>query len=153
MGVVEGLSHLAGRVLLDEEQQAPQVILRSVRRQRRLKPNEVDELVALYESGLSMKELVARVKIQQTAVTAYLRRRGLDARRNRSKLSEEQEREAIRLYQGGLSLAAVGGVVGISPDVIRPVLIEAGILRQSPRHPVGSTVATPAAFPTREPSN
>jgi hypothetical protein len=48
----------------------------------KLRPDQVQELVAQYEAGASMCELAALFKVHRTTVSAHLRRQGLLARRH-----------------------------------------------------------------------
>jgi hypothetical protein len=86
----------------------------------------VDELVQAYREGATLKELVGRFGICQTSVIAHLDRRGVQ-RRQPDGLSAEQVREGALLYEGGLSLAAVGERLGFNKQTVRKYLVAGGV--------------------------
>lgn len=127
-------SHLAEPVLQADSDACPQgmAVAKSGRRQRRPKPVEVDDLVAMYESGMSVNELASQVKIHRTTVMADLRRRGVQTRRNWRELNEEQVLHVIELYESGLSLIELGSRFGVNAETVRQMLIGHGVPRRSP---------------------
>lgn len=113
------------------EQSQPSLALAPVNQQVRLKPAEIDELVAAYESGVNVAGLATSFKIHRTTVMARLRRRGVRTRRNVRKLNDEQVDQAAGLYVSGMPLAAVGTELGVNAEVIRRELIRTGIARRA----------------------
>lgn len=98
---------------------------RTFQRQHRLPAEHVEELVADYASGASIMELAKRYEINRTTVMKHLDRSGVDRRFR--KLSEMDVLEAARLYDSGLSLAAVGKHLGVYPSTIYSALRKAGV--------------------------
>jgi DNA-binding NarL/FixJ family response regulator len=94
--------------------------------QRRLTPDEVDELVRAYRDGATLKALTNRFGVCRTTVSAHLERRGVP-RRQSVGLSPEQVMEAARLYESGLSFAAVGQQLGFAGNTVRTYLMDAGV--------------------------
>lgn len=132
MDAVGRLSNLAEPVHRADSDACPPetVVVKSVRRQRRLKPVEVDDLVVMYKSGMSVNELAAQAKIHRTTVMAHLRRRGVKTRRNVPKLREEHASHVIEQYKAGLPLVEVAADFGVNAESIRQVLIERGVPRR-----------------------
>ena len=77
---------------------------------RRLRPAEIEELVAGYQAGATACQLADRFRIHRTTVLSLLERQSV-ARRNRS-LSFAQVVQARELYAAGQSLAKVGKQLG-----------------------------------------
>src|ERR1019366_6221183 len=73
------LSAMAGQPRLREQSKLHQVV-------RRLRADEVNALVARYESGATVYELAALFKIHRTTVSAHLHRHGANVRRGRRSL-------------------------------------------------------------------
>ena len=117
------LSHLAEPVLNGEYDASPPLVIKRFQTQRRLKPGEVGELVAKYESGMRVRQLAVEFKINRGTVMDHLRRRGVRTRRNLRKLSDEQVRRLIKLYGSGLSLVELGSAFDVNAETIRRMLI------------------------------
>jgi hypothetical protein len=101
-----------------------------------LTANEIEEIVAAYEAGSTAKELGVRWGIHRSTVSALLKGRGL-VLRNRP-LDEGEVAAAIRLYQSGLSLVAVGERLARDPSSVRFILLRAGIPRRDTHGRPGS---------------
>lgn len=71
-----------------------------------LSPAEVDELVTLYKRGMTIAQLGDRFRGNHRTVAAHLVRRSVPMRERG--LAEEHTPEAVRLYQGGVTLMQVG---------------------------------------------
>jgi len=105
---------------------SPRATLQTPRQvQHRLRPREVDELVAGYRAGSSVYELAERHRVDRKTVSIILERRGVP---RRYRLIEgEQLAEAIKAYESGDSLATLGAQMGVSPYTIRRALLGAGV--------------------------
>lgn len=101
---------------------APQV----GQQQHRLNPDQVNELVATYQAGATLKALAARFSLHRVTVIAHLDRRKV-ARRPPVGLSPAQARGAVQLYEDGLSISGIGVRLGFSPNTVRRYLVEAGV--------------------------
>lgn len=132
--VVVHLSNLVASIDLDKApgQEAPIDVVVQRQKQNRLKPEEIDRLVAMYESGSSVNQLAELVKIHRTTVMAHLKRRGIPTRPTVRALTDEQVQEVIKLYKGGLSTAAIAIRYDVNPGTIRNELIRADVPRRSP---------------------
>jgi DNA-binding CsgD family transcriptional regulator len=105
---------------------------RLVQDQHRLTVHQVTELVQAYREGATVAVLADRFDIHRHTVTAHLERREV-SRRQPATMSASHVKEAARLYHTGLSLAAVGQVLGFSANTVRKYLLEAGVrIRQRP---------------------
>jgi hypothetical protein len=81
------------------------------RRARQLGDEQVQELIAGYQSGSTVYELGAQFGIERRTVSTILHRHGVPMRRRG--LSPDQVDEAIHLYNLGWSLARVGELLGV----------------------------------------
>ena len=100
-------------------------VVRAVGRTRTfLSPAEVDELVTLYEQGMTLAQLGERFGVYHRTVSAHLVRRSA-ATRTRG-LAEEHTPEAVRLHESGLTLVAVGLRFGASQGAVRRAVAAAG---------------------------
>ena len=93
-------------------------------KQKWLQPEEVDELVCAYESGLTVYELAKRFECHRTTVSEHLKSRGVVMRLK--PMTDEEINRAIELYGSGLSFAKVGKTLGRDGETIRQRLIERG---------------------------
>ena len=92
---------------------------------RRLRPAEIEELVAGHQAGATAYQLADRFRIHSTTVLSLLERQSV-ARRNR-RLSSTQIDQARELYVAGQSLAKVGKQLGCHANTVRLVLLKAGV--------------------------
>lgn len=97
---------------------------------RQLPVHEVTELVAGYEAGASVYELAKRFKIHRSTVSNILHKMGVVMRKQ--SMTEDQTDEAARLYEGGLSLAKVGGKLGFGTNTVRDALLRRGVMMRDP---------------------
>ena len=86
--------------------------------QRRLSAHEVEALLADYEAGGRVGELAKVYGIHRTTVSAHVARAG----KTRGQLTEARVDEAVRLYEQGWSLRAVGRHLDVADKAIRRVL-------------------------------
>lgn len=77
---------------------------------------EVDELVALYEQGMTLAQLGDRLGIYHRTMTAHIVRRSVPVRVRG--LAGEHTSETVRLYAGGMTLMEVGLHVGVSQGAV-----------------------------------
>lgn len=89
-----------------------------------LSPAEVDELVTLYEQGMTLAQLGERFGVYHRTVAAHLVRRSASMRTRG--LAEEHTPEAVRLYESGLTLVEVGLRFGASQGAVRRAVAAAG---------------------------
>jgi len=92
---------------------------------RRLRPAEIEELVAGYQAGTTACQLADRFRIHRATVLSLLERRSV-ARRDR-RLSSTQVDQARELYAAGQSLAKVGKRLGCHASTVRLALPKAGV--------------------------
>ncbi|HUZ01435.1 MAG TPA: hypothetical protein VMU89_13885 [Thermomicrobiaceae bacterium] len=86
--------------------------------QRRLSPAEVEALVADYEAGGRVGELARVYGIHRTTVSAHVARAG----KTRGQLTQAQIDKAVRLYEQGWSLRAVGRHLDLADKTVRRML-------------------------------
>ncbi len=99
-----------------------------------LSPAEVDELVALYEQGMTLEQLGERFGVYHRTVTAHLVRRSVPMRVRG--LAVADTRAAVRLYKKGLTLVEVGLRFGVSQQAVRRALAAEGVeIRPRGRRP------------------
>jgi hypothetical protein len=95
------------------------------RRARRLGTDQVQELIAGYQSGSTGYELSAQFGIERRTVSNILHRHDVPMRHRG--LSPEQVDHAIHLYNLGWSLARVGDHLGVNHTTVLNKLRERGI--------------------------
>ena len=101
---------------------------------RRLRDDQVDDLVAGYKRGNTVYQLADEFRINRETVSLILRRQGV-AIRHRS-LGPEQVVQASELYANGLSLARVAETMGVTRGAVSKALKAAGVeLRPRPGWP------------------
>jgi hypothetical protein len=95
------------------------------RRARRLRADQVEQLIADYRSGATVYELGDRFDIERRTVSNILHRHGVPMRRRG--LSPDQVDDAIHLYNLGWSLERVGQHLGVNHTTVLNKLRERGI--------------------------
>lgn len=98
---------------------------------KRLKPHEVDELIAAYQAGTNVYKLGERFGITRQTASALLKRHGVQIRKRG--LSEEEIDEAVQLYEQGWSLTRIGKQFGEDSRTARSRLLERGVNIQGNR--------------------
>jgi hypothetical protein len=98
--------------------------------QRRLTPEQVDQLVAEYQAGDDMKVLADRWRVHRTTVAGHLRRGRVTLRRQG--LPIERFDEAIRLYGEGLPLERLAKRFDSDDETVRQALKRAGVNFRAP---------------------
>lgn len=97
-----------------------------------LKPEQVDELIDLYQQGWTLVKLAERFGIHKRTAAAHLVRRSVPLRGKG--LAEEDRAEAVDLYEGGATLLEVGLRFGVSEQTVRRALVMQGVtIRRSGR--------------------
>jgi hypothetical protein len=95
------------------------------RRARQLDTDQIQELIAGYQSGSTVYELGAQFGIERRTVSTILHRHGVPMRRRG--LSPNQVDHAIHLYNLGWSLARVGERLGVNHTTVLTTLRERGV--------------------------
>lgn len=95
------------------------------RRQYRLSPEQVLDLITAYRSGVAVNELAERFSIHRSTVLDHLNRVG--TLRRYSALSDYQIEEAARLYRAGQSLRELGLRYRVHASTVRTALLRLGI--------------------------
>src|ERR1039458_4146483 len=95
--------------------------------QRRLGRADVEQLIAAYEEGNSVAQLVARFNVNRTTVLAHLDRNSVPRRQTAPKLSAKDVARAADLYRDELSLAAIGHRFGVNASTVGNALGAAGM--------------------------
>jgi lambda repressor-like predicted transcriptional regulator len=103
--------------------------------QRRLTPEQVDQLLAEYKAGISMQHLARRWDLHRTTVAEHLRRAGVPVRHRR--ITDGQLEDATRLYREGWSCQRLAERYDCDDETVRQSLRRAGItLRQPCERPI-----------------
>ena len=98
---------------------------------RRLLPAQIDELVASYQAGATLRELSEQFQIHRASISTVLERQNLP-RRYRMVEGARLE-EAIRDYNNGNSIISIATKLGVAGDTVRKALNRAGVkLRPRP---------------------
>jgi hypothetical protein len=98
--------------------------------QVRLADDTADELVTLYATGRTVKELAGHFRVNRQTIAAWLTRRGVD-RRPRGLTAEQVER-AIELYIDGWSLRRIGRLLGAADATVWKALKTGGVQTRRP---------------------
>jgi len=106
-----------------------------MRLSRRLSPEVVTEIATKYEAGVTTPALCAEYSLSKGGLLKVLGQRGVEMRRQ--SLDADQLREAIRLYETGLSLQAVATRLGVSYNCVRQRFVKESV----PRRPRGGSYA------------
>jgi DNA-directed RNA polymerase specialized sigma24 family protein len=94
-------------------------------RQRRLSEVQVQQMTTRYLEGASVYELSVEFDICRSKVSERLKVNGV--RMRLSPPSDQEICEMVRLYESGLSLAAVGERVGKSVGTVKRHVVEYGV--------------------------
>lgn len=105
-------AHLSKPVLRDQVEGSP----RSRQRQRRLRQSEVEEVVAAYQAGTTLKELAASHHVHRLTISAVLERSGIERRYR--KLTNDDLDRVRNLYEQGTSMAAIAKQFEVNPSTI-----------------------------------
>lgn len=89
---------------------------RSKQKQTRLRPEEVDLVVAAYQAGSTRAEVATQFGIHKNTVTDHLERRGVP--RRLQSLTHSQVDKAAKLYKHGWSLARIGEHFQVDPSTV-----------------------------------
>jgi transposase-like protein len=104
--------------------------------QRRLPPEEVEELVAAYLGGATALALAGKHSIHRTTVLALLERQQV-SRRGRV-LTRDHIKRAVSSYASGSSCASIGKQLRVNPETVRRALLKAGMAMRKPGRPRAS---------------
>lgn len=85
---------------------------------------EVDELVAAYEAGATLRGLAKQFHIHRLTAAAHLARRGVPVRR--AGLDSAQAKEAARLYEAGWTLVQLGRRFEVDAQTVRRTIARQG---------------------------
>ena len=97
------------------------------RTQTRLRPVEVDDLVAAYRAGDSVKQLADRYGVHRTTVIAQLGRQEVQLRPTFTSWDHDALTAAVAYYASGASLATVANRFGVDPSTVANRFRRAGI--------------------------
>jgi len=92
---------------------------------RPLRPAEVDDLVAKYHAGTTVRELATQFGIHRATVGRYLKTRGIDTKP--PALVASDVARATKLYREGWSLAKIAKHYGVSAHAVNDYLRVAGV--------------------------
>jgi DNA-directed RNA polymerase specialized sigma24 family protein len=120
------------RDLLDMVPSRPSVVnVRTPKRvHRRLRSDQVDELVESYLAGSTLKEVAQQFGIYRTTVSELLEARGIE--RRYCSLTTEEIDQAVKLYHSGLSLVDVGKALGLNQSTVWSAMKDRGVPLRKP---------------------
>lgn len=108
----------------------PSSVKTEVKENRKLSPGEVDNAIALYRAGASIRSIARDLRLHEQTVRAHLKRRQISIRPIRA-LTEAQEVEAVRLYVDEMwSLDELARRFTVGAGAVRSALIRKGIERR-----------------------
>jgi transcriptional antiterminator len=94
-------------------------------RQRRLSAAQVQQMTTRYLEGATVYQLAIEFDVCRSKVSERLKENGV--RMRLTPPSDQEVREMVRLYESGLSLAAVGKSIGKSVGTVKRYLQEYGV--------------------------
>jgi lambda repressor-like predicted transcriptional regulator len=94
----------------------------------KLRPAEIDALVADYAAGMDLTELGNKYDLHRQTAKAHLERRGVVIRSELAAMEPAQVAAAAQLYASGLSLKAVGAAFEVAPMTLNRYLRKAGVV-------------------------
>ena len=100
--------------------------------QRRLKSDEIEQLVAGHRDGMLVNEIAHRFGVSRTTVIGHVTRRGL-ARRHDDEWTPTELAAAADLYASGCSLAEVGELFGLNKSTVATRFRRTGLTLRPPR--------------------
>ena len=118
------LEQVTSRQAEDAHSSAPP---RRRKKQRRLGPDQVAELVVQFVEGISVVKLALEFDVNRTTVLAILEREGIPRRACARRLTDEDVENAARYYIAGESLATVGTRFGVAARTIQREFRRSGI--------------------------
>jgi hypothetical protein len=109
----------------------------------KLRPEQLETLVAAYESGVSIKQLGRQYRAHEQTIRAHLERGGVEIRPLRM-ADDELVAETVRLYKSGSSLRQISKASGVTYGSVRNYLLRAGVelrpaVRQKGQAALGSS--------------
>jgi hypothetical protein len=105
---------------------APEPVLRNPKQaQKRLRPDEIEMLIAAYRAGIPIRELAAHHGVHRATVMQIVERAG-EPRRYPA-LGPGDIQRAAEMYACGMSLAAVGTALAVNANTVRLALLKAGV--------------------------
>ena len=122
----------------------PAILARPVRRdkaaakpqwQRRLTPTAVDDLVALYGTGLNVSQVGAAFGVNRETALLHLQRRGVPSRAKVRKLTDETLATAVRRYVAGEPMTSLCASLGVNPTTLRREVTATGTPLRPPGRP------------------
>ena len=87
---------------------------------------QIDQVVALYEDGMSMEDIAQKFRAHRRTIAAHLIRRGKPLGRYR-RVQPGDVAEAAELYKGGMTLAELGRRFGVSQSAVKTAVTSAGV--------------------------
>jgi len=129
------LSNFKG-VELQGEQRRPAVRVAGVvtelgQSHKLLSVGEVDDLIARYEAGGTVKGLARELGVHHATARQYLRQAGV-MRPRREPLTKLEVVEAVELYDSGLTIAQVAAKFDRKYQTMRQALLRAGVVMRPP---------------------
>lgn len=92
---------------------------------RRLTPDQIDQLIASYKTGIPAAQIAANLGVDQSTVHKYVGRRGLHDRGRR--FGDLDIAVIVQLYEGGKSTVAIGEQFDAWPATVAYQLKKVGL--------------------------
>ncbi len=104
---------------------AAPVVERDIRRQRMLTDADMQEVIEMYRSGKTTRQIAEATGAHRHTIANRLKAAGIKLRRG--KISNGEVAKLIRLYESGLSMAAVGERLNLDAQTVLNYLRKAGV--------------------------
>lgn len=103
-------------------------VIRSIgKAQTFLTEAQIDQVVALYEGGMSMEGIAQKFRAHRRTIAAQLVRRGKSLGRYR-RVQPGDIAEAAEMYRKGMTLAELGRRFGVSQSAVKTAVTSSGVL-------------------------
>jgi DNA-binding CsgD family transcriptional regulator len=113
------------RLKAESEHRAPELNGSTRGTARQLRPDEVDDLVASYETVRNIRQVADAFGLYRETVREHLKRRGIEVRQVRS-MTDKERAQAVELYETSHSSVIVDQKLGFSNHTILNALRAAG---------------------------
>lgn len=101
------------------------VVSQISQKQNWLKPEEVEQIINEYKSGLSIRELAVKYSCNRDTISKKLKSSNIPIRKTSP--NKSQIDKMVELYQSGLSLKAIEKKIGFSDMTVRKHVMQRGV--------------------------
>jgi DNA-binding CsgD family transcriptional regulator len=86
-----------------------------------LTPNEIDQIVILYNGGVTVRDIAKQFNCNRKTISRKLKQRGVSVMQSKL-MKQANAKEIINLYQSGLTTAQIADKYGVSVSSVMRLL-------------------------------